>query len=73
MSMEPIFKYTSMAAAAIATEEGFFNDSERVRRLAYALYEAAIKCEPHKCPTRWADGAVTVQRTKPCQKAKREI
>lgn len=40
--MEPIFKYTSLAAGSIANEMGFLHDSVRVQRLTYALYEAAL-------------------------------
>jgi len=70
--MDARFKYTSMAAAAIATELGFMDDSERVRKLCYALYEAALKCEPTRCPTAWADGAVTINRVRPKPRVKRD-
>ena len=70
--MDARFKYTSMAAAAIATELGFMENSERVKKLCYAMYEAALKCEPTKCPTAWAEGAVTINRVRPKAKAKKE-
>jgi hypothetical protein len=41
--MDIIWHYTSLAAGSIANEQGFLDDSERVKRLAYAMYEAAIQ------------------------------
>ena len=70
--MDARFKYTSMAAAAIATELGFMENSERVRKLCYAMYEAALKCEPTRCPTAYAEGSVTVQRVRPKTKPRTE-
>jgi len=47
MSADIIWHYASLAAGSIAHEQGWLHDSERVKRLAYAMYEAAIKeCQP---------------------------
>lgn len=70
--IETRFKYASMAAFAIATEQGWNNDEKRVQRLAYAMYEAALKCEPTRCPTMWAEGSITVNVVKPSRKPKRD-
>jgi hypothetical protein len=43
MSAEIIWHYASLAAGSIANEQGWLHDSERVKRLAYAMYEAAIR------------------------------
>ena len=68
--IETRFKYASMAAFAIATEQGWGDDSKRVQRLAYAMYEAALKCEPTRCPTMWADGSITPNVVKPSKRGK---
>jgi hypothetical protein len=41
--MDTIWHYTSLAAGSIAHEQGWLDDSDRVKRLAYAMYEAAIR------------------------------
>lgn len=68
--IETRFKYASLAAFAIATEQGWKDDSKRVQRLAYAMYEAALKCEPTRCPTMWAEGAVVSKVVKPSKRGK---
>lgn len=72
MELETRWKYASMAAFAIAFEQGWNDDSKRVQRLAYAMYEAALKCEPTRYPPRYAEGAVTNNCVRPSAKAKRE-
>lgn len=72
MMIETRFKYASMAAFAIATEQGWVGDLKREQRLAQAMYEAALKCEPTRCPTMWAEGAVVAKVVRPTKKAKRE-
>jgi len=70
--MPPLFKWVSLAAGSIAHEYGWLNDEKRLKRLTYALYEAALKCEPTRCPTAWANGAVTINRVRPKPKVKRD-
>ncbi len=72
MTMDARFKYTSLAAKHIAIEEGWDGDERQLELLIAALYQASLKCKPTRCPTAYAENSITVQRVKPCQKAKRD-
>lgn len=70
--MDARFKYSSLAAGYIAHEMGFIDDSERVKKLFTAIFEAVVRAEPTKCPAGYAEGSVVPQITKPKPKMKRD-
>ena len=43
MTKPDFFHWCALAAGSIAKEDGNFDDSEYVRKLAYAMYESVLK------------------------------
>jgi hypothetical protein len=70
--MPPLFKWVSLAAGSIAHEYGWLNDEKRLKRLTYAMYEAALKCEPTRCHDGYAENSIVTQHVRPRQKVKRD-
>ena len=59
MTKPDFFHWCALAAGSIAKEDGNFDDSEYVRKLAYAMYESVLKvkstCKNTKNLLSWGD------------------